>query len=146
MCCVLCRALCVCCTWCPYTRNRFERTHGGVWNLHTGGLSLSPLVLHSFSLPSFSSFVLFTLFSSLSLSVTMTMIPRPVGCLCKQCSDLPQCQSAWTSVHLLFGDFVRIMQETTVLVSLCKPRATWNEVGLYPCWKWVLCLVVFGGV
>ena len=26
---------------------------------------------------------------------------------------------------------------------LCKPRATWNEVGLHLCWKWVLCLVVF---
>ena len=29
---------------------------------------------------------------------------------------------------------------------LCKSRATWNEVGLYLCWKWVLCLVVFGCV
>ena len=29
---------------------------------------------------------------------------------------------------------------------LCKPRATWNEVCLYLCWKWVLCLVVFGCV
>ena len=36
------------------------------------------------------------------------------------------------------------MQETTVLALLCKPRATWNEVGLYLCWKWVLCLVVSG--
>ena len=27
--------------------------------------------------------------------------------------------------------------------KLCKPRATWNEVGLHLCWKWVLCLVVF---
>ena len=50
------------------------------------------------------------------LPVTMTMITRPVGSLCKQSSDLPQCQSAWASVHSLFGDDVRIMQETTVLV------------------------------
>ena len=34
------------------------------------------------------------------------------------------------------------MQETTILVLLCKPRATWNEVGLYLCWKWVMCLFV----
>ena len=43
----------------------------------------------------------------------------------------------------LVGEHVRIKQETTVLVELCKPRATWNEVGLHLCWKWVLCLVVF---
>ena len=40
------------------------------------------------------------------------------------------------------GAGVRIMQETTVLVFLCKPRATWNDVGLYLCWKWVMCLFV----
>ena len=46
------------------------------------------------------------------------------------------------------------MQETFVKVFVCKPRATWNEVGLYLCWKekcawcgvWLLwlfgCLVV----
>ena len=38
------------------------------------------------------------------------------------------------------------MQETIVHGFLCKPRATWNEVGLCLCWKWLLCLVVFGGV
>ena len=27
------------------------------------------------------------------------------------------------------------MQETIVQVLRCKPRATWNEVGLYLCWK-----------
>ena len=45
-----------------YTRKSFERTHGGVWNLHTGGFSLSLLlsfllsyvVLFLRSLPSFS--------------------------------------------------------------------------------------------
>ena len=50
------------------------------------------------------------------LSVTMTMITRPVGPLRKQSSDLPQFQSAWASVHSLFGCCVRIMQETTGLV------------------------------
>ena len=24
------------CAWCRYTKKRFERTHGDVWNLHTG--------------------------------------------------------------------------------------------------------------
>ena len=61
----------------------------------------------------------------------MTMITRPVGSLCTDGSDLPECQSAWASVHCLFDDYVRIMQETTVLAELCKPRATWNEVGLH---------------
>ena len=51
-----------------------------------------------------------------SLSATMTMITRPVGSLCKHGSDLPQCQSAWASVHSLFAEHVRIMQQTTVLV------------------------------
>ena len=35
------------------------------------------------------------------------------------------------------------MQASFVQVLLCKPGATWNEVVLYLCWKWV---VVFGGV
>ena len=52
--------------FCTYTRKRFEPTHGDVLNLHTGSLSLSllyfslSLVLSSFSLPSFSSYVLFS--------------------------------------------------------------------------------------
>ena len=102
--------------------------HGDVLNLHAGSLSLS------LSSPFFflSSFVLF-LFSP--LPVTMTMITRSVGSLCTQSSDLPECQCAWASVHSLLGEHVRIMQETTVLVKLCKPRATWNEVGLYVRWK-----------
>ena len=65
----------------------------------------------------------------------MTMITPPVGSLCTHSSDLHECHCAWASVHSLFGEHVRIMQETTVLVQLCKPRATWNEVGLYLCWK-----------
>ena len=47
----------------------------------------------------------------------------------------PERQSARAVAHSLFGEHVRIMQETTVLAQLCKPRATWNEVGLYLCWK-----------
>ena len=34
------------------------------------------------------------------------------------------------------------MPEATVLVLLCKPRAIWNEVGLYLFWKWVMCQYV----
>ena len=71
---------------CRYTRRRFECTHGGVLDMSTGGgaslLSFSSFLL---SLPSlFSSFVLFLFLFSLfsSLSVTMTMITRPVGSLC----------------------------------------------------------------
>ena len=33
-----------------------------------------------------------------------------------------------------------------VQVFLCKPRATWNEVGLYLCWKKRMCLVWCGVV
>ena len=51
------------------------------------------------------------------LSVTMTMITRPVGLsLCTHGSDLPECQSAWTLAHSLLAEHGRIMQETTVLV------------------------------
>ena len=78
----------------------------------------------------------------------MTMITRPIGSLCKQSFDLPQCQSACALAHSLSGEHVRIMHETTVPAYRCKPRATWNEVGMYLCWKWVmcLCLVAFGYV
>ena len=106
--------------FCRYTQRPFKPTHGDVLILHTGGLSLSSPSLFlssfsSFSLPSFSS--LFSLLSSLfsPLPVTMTMITRSVGSLCKQSSDLTQCQCAWTSVHSLLAEHVRIMQETTVL-------------------------------
>ena len=139
--------------FCQYTQKRFEPTHGDVLNLHTVRreavlFSLSrPFSLpSSFSLPSFSSFVLFLFLSSL-LSVTMTMITRSIGSLCvTHRSDLPECQSAWAVAHSLLAEHVRIMHETTVLEKLCKPRATWNEVVLYLCWKWVLCLVVCGCV
>ena len=71
----------------------------------------------------------------------MTMITRPLGLsLCTHGSNLPECQSACTSAHSLLGEHVRIMQETTVYIFLCNPCATWNEVGLYLCWKWVMCL------
>ena len=137
--------------FCLYPRRRFEPTHGDVLNLHTGrreggvlfslssllssfSLSLFRRSLHSFSF-SFSSLSLLS-----SLSVTTTMITRPVGSLCVHTALT--CQSV--RVHgpwpiSLLAEHVRIMQETTVLAYLCKPRATWNEVGLYLCWKWVMC-------
>ena len=102
--------------FCRHTRWRFEPTHE---------VPLSPLLL-SFSRPFFflSSFVLFLcspLFSLLSAlfsphPVTMSMITRSVGSLCTQSSDLPECQCAWASVHSLFSEHVRIMQETDVLL------------------------------
>ena len=71
--------------FCQYTRRRFERTHGGVWNSTLGGasLSLSSCPLFRRSLPSFSSLrsLLSSLLSPL-LSATMTMITRPIGSLC----------------------------------------------------------------
>ena len=110
----------------------FERTHGDVFNLHTGrrdggrgwekggsllSLSLVPslslsLFLRSLSLLSFSS--LFPLLSSLSsLSATMTMITRPVGSLCVH-PALPYSagRSACTLAYSLSSEHVRIMQET----------------------------------
>ena len=102
--CAVCAVWCVCvlCVARLGTRKnpvcRFKTSpcvhskHGDVLNLHTGSLSVSPLLL-SFSRPFFflSSFVLF-LFSP--LPVTMTMITHSVGSLCTQSSDLPECQSA----------------------------------------------------
>ena len=38
------------------------------------------------------------------------------------------------------------MQETTVLILLRKPRATWHEVGQYLCWVVVLVASVFTSV
>ena len=95
---------------------------------------------------SLSLSLLSSLLSSLSsLSATMTTNDHSSSrlSLCTHGSNLPECRSACTLAHSLFGEHVRITQETTVLVELCKPRATWNEVGLHLCWKWVLCLVVF---
>ena len=76
--------------FCQYTRKRFEPTHGDVLNLHT--MRREGVLLLSLSRPLFSSFfflssvVLFIRFLSLSLfsslSVAMTMITRPVGSLC----------------------------------------------------------------
>ena len=139
-----------------YTRRRLERTHGGVLNLHTEGVfrllclscSLSVFLALALSLLLFLCSLLSCLLSLFflspllsSLSETMTMITRPIGLsLCTHGSDLPECQCACASVHSLFGEHVHIiMQETTVLALLCKPRVTWSEVGLYLCWKWVLC-------
>ena len=145
---------------CRYTRKRSEPTHGDVSNLHAkrregrrvreGGGSLLSLFPSLF----LSSVVLF-LFSLSLLSSSLSSLSNNDNdhsssrfSLYTHGSDLPECQSAWTLAHSLFGEHVRIMQETTVLAELCKPRATGNEVGLYLCWKWVmcLCLVVFGCV
>ena len=60
-------------------------------------------------------------------------------------------ESARAVAQSLLGEHVRIMQETFVWVSLCKPRAAWNEVGLYlclnecavVCWLVLFCFVLF---
>ena len=74
-------------------------------------------------------------FLSTTLSITMTMIARPVGSLCTHGPVLPEGQSAGAMAHSLVVWLVRIMQETSVQVFLCKPRTTCNEVGLCLCWK-----------
>ena len=145
-------------TFSGYTRKCPERTHGGLLNqgfsafssLFSSLLSFSlslvlsslSLSLHSLSLALFPSFV----FSLFSLSYIVNDHSSSALFLGTHGSDLPECQSACTLAQSLSGEHVRIMHETTVLVSLCKPHATWNEVGLYLCWKWVLCLVVFSCV
>ena len=120
------------CAWCRHTRRRFEHY---TWRRFepTEPLSLSPSLslVPSFSLPSFSSFslslVLFlrslpSLFFSFSFSALFSSLSNNDNdhsssglSLCTHGSDLPECQSAWASVHSLFGDYVRTMQETTVL-------------------------------
>ena len=140
-----------------HTRRRLERTHGGVLNLHTERfsafsvfLALSLSFLLSLSLLLFLCSLLSCLLSLLSLSspsllsslsATMTMISRPVGSLCVH-TALTCDPVGRTCSHHARNKHVRIMQETTVMVLLCKPRATWDEVGLYLCWKWVMCQYV----
>ena len=130
---------------CHKGHQRLERTHESVFIVHTGAsipsllASLSSRVSLSLLLVSLS-FFLFSLSnndndhssSRLSLYAQLWLAlrarvqrPWPIPCRsdmfasCKK--QLPWC-------------------------FLCKPRATWKEVGLYLCWKWVLCLVVFGCV
>ena len=107
---------------------------------------LSPLIsislllcLYFFSSPSLSLFIsLF--FSSLLLSALPLFNDddndRSSGWLSVHTAlTFPVCQSACTVAHSLLGEHVRNMQETCVTVFLCKPRVTWNAVGLYLCWK-----------
>ena len=119
-------------------------------SLYRSLLSFSSFVLFRRSLSSLCSSLFSACFSFFSVSsqlsvflfsmrMTMTMIARPVGSLCTHGSDLPECQSAWAVAPSLWGEHFRIMQETCVLALLCNPRASWNEVGLNLCWKWVMC-------
>ena len=168
----VCVWLCVWCVWCvwcgaawhaenrsvcrfktPPCVRRPERTHGGVLNLHTEGFSafssLFSSLLSSLSLVLSSlSLALFPLLSSLFFSLSNNVNDHSSSALSlgTHGSNVPECQSACTLAHSLSGEHVRIMHETTVLVLLCEPRATWNEVGLYLCWKWVLCVVVLSCV
>ena len=144
-----------------HTRRRFESTHGGVLNLHRHthktptterrtdtdrrlsshyfSLHMSVCLLISLALSARLSFFLFLM--------TMTMSTRPDGSLCTHGPHSPKMQECVGLDPFPVGRTCsHKMQETTVLEKLCKPRATWNEVGLHLCWKWVLCLVVSGYV
>ena len=84
------------------------------------------------------SFFLFSLSIPFHLSLPLLNDDdnnRPVGSLSVHTALSPECQGAWAVAHSLPGEHVRMMQETCVQVFLCKPRATWNDVGLYLCWK-----------
>ena len=156
VCCVVCGVWCVCVArldipcagsnrlknasvfnmraFCRHTRKRFEPTHGDFLNLHgvEGGrrgflISLSSLSLSlvPFSFSALSSPALFS-----SLSVTMTMIIRPVGFLCTQSSDLPECQCAWASVHSLLAEHIRSMQKKNCLGVSCASLVPLEMSGL----------------
>ena len=99
-----------------YTRKRFEPTHGE----EGGGV-------HFFSLSIFRRLFLFSLSPLSSLSSSLSSLSPSLSAifdndhsssrlsLCTHGSDLPECQSACTLAHSLFGEHVRIMQETFVL-------------------------------
>ena len=72
---------------CHKGHGRLERTHENVFNLHTGA-SLSSLLASLLSRVSLSLLLVSLSFFS-SLSVTMTILTRPVGSLCTHSSDLP---------------------------------------------------------
>ena len=116
------------------TCGRFAGTHGCVLNLHTGRGVGGVLFSLSFSLPfslslfrrSLSPLFLFSppsLVALSSLSATMTMITRPVGCLCTHGSNLPESQSACTLAHSCLAN---------MFVS-CKKQLSWyNCASLVP--------------
>ena len=101
-------SLYMCAFW-TFTRERFERTHGSV----SARLSVCLFVSSRFFCPSlFSghlSFFLFSVSCRLSLllfSMTMTLFPRSIGCLCTQGSDLLCDRSACTLTHFCVVWFV----------------------------------------
>ena len=139
--------------FCRYTRKRSEPAHGDVSNLHTkrregrrvregGGslLSLFPsLFLCSVVLFPFSLSLVHSSFSP--LSATMTMITRPVGSLCVHTALT--CLSVRVHGHWPIPCLANMFASCKKQLSWhnCgKPRAIGNEVGLYLCWKWVMCL------
>ena len=88
--CAVCGVWCVVCVWCvwcvwrQHTRKRFEPTHGDVLNVHTGRRVLFSLS-RPLSLPSFSSFVLFSFSFSALFSLSLL---APVSSLCFFCQCL----------------------------------------------------------
>ena len=96
----------------------------------------------------FSSLSLLCLFSSLSFllclchfsslflfSIAITMIARPVGSLCTHGPDSPSLPECVGRGPFIVGRSCSHHARKHVLAFLCKPLATWNEVGLYLCWK-----------
>ena len=93
-----------------YTRRRFESTHGGV----SVSFLLSHLSVCPFSSPLFSSLF----FLSSLLSVTMTMITRPVGSLCVHTALACECVRVrgLRSIPCLANMFVS-----------CKKQLSWHN-------------------
>ena len=102
-----------------YTRRRLERTHGGVLNLHT------------------EAFFAFSAFLALCLSFLLSFSPSP--------SLLSSLLSSLSSFSLLSFSLVFSLSNddndhSSSRPSLCTHGSDmWNEVGLYLCWKWVMC-------
>ena len=164
---VLCRWCAVCggCVarrlFCRHTRMRFEPTHGDVLSIHTGrrergrggggGGGGSPLPLSS--LLSFSS--LLSLLTSRSCRLSLSSLSNNDNdhsssrslSLCAHTALI--CQRVRVPVLWL----IPCLAELVRIKKLCKPRATWNEVGrpvlemgdvsVFVCVCLCLCLCLF---
>ena len=126
--------------FCRHTRRRFEPTHRDVLSIHTGrregvrggggggGLSslLSSLLFSS--LLSFRSCRLSPLLATMTSSRALSLCAH-TALTCQR-------------VRVLVLWIIPCLAELVRMKKLCKPRATWNEVDMYLCWKWVMCLCV----
>ena len=68
-------------------------------------------------------------------TMTKTLITRSVNCLYTKALTCPEDQCAWALAPSLFGEKkTRLVQKQSFCAILLRPRANWNEVGLYLCW------------